>query len=330
MRVVDEEQYGAALLYFTGSKDYNIALRRRALARNAKLNEYGLFDRSTDKILAGRDEQEMFQAIGLPFMEPELRENRGEIEAAESGTLPDIIPYGTVKGDLHVHTTWSDGKNGIKEMAAAALSLGYEYIAICDHAKSQQVTRGLDKHEIARQQVEIEQVNRTLDGITVLAGIECGINESGSLDMSSTVLKDLDIVIAGVHDGLDMKERDMTTRLVTALHNDSLDILAHPTGRILLKREPAPFDLLAVAKAAQSLGVILEINAYPSRLDLPDTSCMLARAFGTKFAISSDAHRKEDLHAMDLGVATARRGWLAAKEIVNTLPLRDLRAVLNA
>ena len=330
LRVVDENQFGAALLYFTGSKDFNIALRRWALKRDEKLNEYGLFDRTTNAVRAGKDEQEMFQALGLPFIEPELRENRGEIEAAANGTLPEILPYRSIRGDLHVHTRWSDGKNSMEEMALAAKSRGYDYIAICDHAKSQQITFGLDEPAIRKQQSEIEKLNKSLDGITVLSGIECNIHQDGNLDVSKAVLQDRDIVLAGVHSYLDIEEQEMTNRLLSALHNDYLDVLTHPTSRIILQREPARFDLPAIANAAAGQKVALEVNGYPSRLDLPDTFCMLARGFKASFALGSDAHRKEDLSFMDLGIATARRGWLGPADVINSLPLKNLRTRLGS
>jgi DNA polymerase (family 10) len=330
LRVVDEDQFGATLLYFTGSKEHNIALRRRALGRNWRLNEYGITDRATNTVIAGRDEQGMYLALGLPYIAPELRENRGEIEAADAGTLPDILLFNSVKGDLHVHTAWGDGADTVKDMAVAAQARGYEYIAVCDHTESPHVARGLDGDGIVRQQAEIEQVNRELDGVTVLAGIECGIGENGALDMSNTVLRDLDIVIGGIHAGLDMEEPRMTERLLVALQNDYLDVIAHPTGRILLQREPAGFDLAAVSKAAAGLGVLFEINAFPNRQDLPDTGCITARKHGARFALGSDARSGEGLRTMDLGVATARRGWLTAKDVVNTLPLKELRTVLGS
>ena len=330
LRVVEEGQYGAALLYFTGSKEHNIALRRRALGQGRKLNEYGITDTSSGAVIAGNDEEGMYRALDLPYIEPELRENRGEIAAAEGGTLPVVIPYGAVKGDLHIHTAWSDGTGTVPEMAGAAQALGYEYVAVCDHAKGPQFPRGLDETAIARQREEIGQVNRALDGLTVLAGIECSIKDDGSLDIGKKTLQDLDVVVAGVHADLQMEERAMTERLLAALHNEHIDILAHPTGRILLQREPMRSDLAAIAEAAAGLGVFLEINAHPGRLDLPDTGCMAAREHGVKFAIGSDAHTKEGLRSMELGVATARRGWLAAGDVINTQAPKELRRMLGS
>jgi len=330
LRVVKEDQYGAALQYFTGSKDHNIALRRLALERNWKLNEYGLSDLSTGEKIAGRSEEEVYRVLGLPFIEPELRENRGEIDSAQKGLLPVIIPYTAVRGDLHVHTSWSDGKQSIQDMANAAQSLGYEYIAICDHAKSPQFPQGLTEHDINRQGKEIEEVNRELEGIEVLSGIECGINEDGTLDTGSAVLKDLDLVVAGVHSALKMPVHEMTDRMLAALQNEHLKIIAHPTGRILQQRDAAGIDLAAFFRAAAERRIFLEINGSPARLDLPDTHCMKARDYAVRFALGSDAHTRDTMRYMGFGVATARRGWLEAKNIINTLPLRELRSMLGS
>jgi len=330
LRVVKEDQYGAALQYFTGSKDHNIALRRLALERNWKLNEYGLSDLSSGEKIAGKSEDEVYRMLGLPFIEPELREDRGEIDAAKSGSLPDSVPYGSVRGDLHVHTSWSDGKESVRAMAEAAQSLGYEYIAICDHAKSPLFSRGLTEEQRARQAKEIEQVNRTAEGIEVLAGVECSIGEDGTLDAGNTALQDLDVVLAGVHSGFRMPGHEMTQRMLTAMQNEYLDIIVHPTGRILRQREPVDLDLAVFFRTAAEHHVFLEINGFQNRLDLPDIHCMKAREYAVRFAIGSDAHSRDTMGAMEFGIATARRGWLEAKDIINTLPIRDLRTVLGS
>ncbi len=330
LRVVDKNQYWTALVYFTGSKTHNIALRRRALERNWKLNEYGITNLADGMMLVGQTEQDLYRLLDLQFIEPELREDRGEIEAASKGTLPEIVPYTAVKGDLHVHSTWSDGKQSIRELADAAKLLGYEYIAICDHAWNSKIARGLDETTIAKQQKEIEQANRELEGFMVLAGIECNINPDGNLDIANKVLGDLDVVVASVHSGLDMPRTEMTKRLVAALHNEQVDILGHPTGRIIQEREPVQADLPAIFDAAAGQGISLEINAAPFRLDLSDTNCRMARKHGARFSIGSDAKVKEDLGCMELGIATARRGWLESQDIINTLHLRDLLTLLEA
>lgn len=331
LRVVEDKHFGAALQYFTGSKEHNIALRKLAIARNWRLNEYGLVDLATGRVVAGEDEAGVYRALDLPWIEPELREDRGEIEAARTGTLPGLVEYGSVRGDLHAHTRWSEGSHSIEEMAEAAQALGYEYIAICDHAETLHIARGLSPERLADQIREIERINREADGeFTVLAGTECNIGMDGRIDLPDSVLADLDVVVASVHSGFKQSEREMTERVVTAMQNDHVDIIGHPTGRILLTREPYRIDLAAVFDAAAALGVLMEINAFPSRLDLSDVNCRQAREHGIRFSLGSDAHSRENLRYMEFGVATARRGWLAAEDIVNTRPLEDLRGVLRS
>ncbi|MCK8519255.1 DNA polymerase/3'-5' exonuclease PolX [Methanoculleus sp. 7T] len=331
LRVVEDKHFGAALQYFTGSKEHNIALRKLAIARNWRLNEYGLVDLATGRVVAGEDEAGVYRALDLPWIEPELREDRGEIEAARTGTLPGLVEYGSVRGDLHAHTRWSEGSHSIEEMAEAAQALGYEYIAICDHAETLHIARGLSPERLADQIREIERINREADGeFTVLAGTECNIGMDGRIDLPDSVLADLDVVVASVHSGFKQSEREMTERVATAMQNDHVDIIGHPTGRILLTREPYRIDLAAVFDAAAALGVLMEINAFPSRLDLSDVNCRQAREHGIRFSLGSDAHSRENLRYMEFGVATARRGWLAAEDIVNTRPLEDLRGVLRS
>jgi len=330
LRIVEKDQYGAALLYFTGSKDHNIALRRLALERHWSLNEYGITNLSTGRTSGGKSEDDVYSMLGLPFIEPELRENRGEIEAAQVGNLPDSIPYSAIRGDLHVHTSWSNGAHTVREMAEAAKYLGYNYIAICDHTRNLQVARGLTEEQVAGQRNEIEQVNRDLHGFEVLAGVECNINADGTLDIADTTLRDLDIVVAGVHSNLKMEKDEMTERMLSAMHNDYVDMISHPTGRIIQKREAAALDLDAVFETAAGLGILLEINGFPSRLDLSDMNCMKARKHGVRFALGSDAHSADDLRYMEFAVATARRGWLETKDIINTMLIEDLWTVLES
>jgi DNA polymerase (family 10) len=331
LRVVEDGQYGAALQYFTGSKEHNIALRKLAIARNWRLSEYELSDLATGRVIAGEDEAGIYEALGLSWIPPELREDRGEIEAAQAGTLPDLIEYGSVRGDLHVHTTWSEGNHSIEEMAEAAGALGYEYIAICDHAETLHIARGLSPERLADQMHEIERINRAAgDGFTILTGTECNIGMDGRIDLPDGVLADLDVVVASVHSGFKQPEREMTERVIAAMHNDHVDIIGHPTGRILLSREPYQIDLAAVFEVAATLGVLMEINAFPGRLDLSDVHCRLARDFGLRLSLGSDAHRRENLRYMEFGVATARRGWLSADDVVNTRSLGDLRRVLRS
>jgi DNA polymerase (family 10) len=331
LRVVRDEHYGAALQYFTGSKEHNIALRKLAIARNWRLNEYGLVDLATGRMIAGEDEAGVYQALGLPWIPPELREDRGEIEAAQAGALPDLVGYGSVRGDLHVHTSWSEGAHSIEAMAEAARGLGYEYIAICDHAESLHVARGLSPARLADQMREIERINRAADdGFTVLSGTECNIGMDGRVDLPDSVLADLDVVVASVHSGFRQPEREMTDRIISAMQNDHVDILGHPTGRILLSREPCQIDLARVFEAAASWGVLMEINASPGRLDLSDVNCRLARDAGLGFSLGSDAHSRQGLRHMEFGVATARRGWLTAEDIVNTHSLEGVRRALRS
>lgn len=330
LRVVEEGQFGAALQYFTGSKEHNIALRRLAIARNWRLNEYGLVDLASNRMVAGEDEAGIYRALGLAWIEPELREDRGEIEAARAGTLPDLVGYGSIRGDLHVHTRWSEGAHSVGEMAEAAAALGYEYIAVCDHAETLHIARGLSPERLADQVREIERFNREGgSSVTVLSGTECNIGMDGRIDLPDSVLADLDVVVASVHSGFRQPEREMTERVVTAMHNDHVDIIGHPTGRILLAREPYRIDLAAVFEAAAALGVLLEINAFPGRLDLSDVNARPAREAGVRFSLGSDAHSRENLRYMELGVATARRGWLTADDIANTRPLAGLRRFLR-
>jgi DNA polymerase (family X) len=329
LRVVEEGQFGAALQYFTGSKDHNIALRRRAISRGWSLSEYGLKDDKTGKNLAGSTEEDLYRTLGLPPIEPELRENRGEIEAAEGGTLPAVIPYNGLQGDLHVHSDWSDGKDTIRTLALAAKERGYGYIAICDHSRSPGIERGLDPAKTGEQRAVIEQLNRELGDFTVLQGIECSVGTDGTPDLPPAVLGDLDIVIASVHDNLRMHGEEMTHRVLNAIQNEHVDILGHPTGRLLLRRDPSDLNLPEVFKAAAGQDTALEINSSPSRLDLPDTECRKARDAGAVFSIGSDAHGQDELAEIRLGIATARRGWLTPKDIVNSRSLKDLERWLG-
>lgn len=330
LRVVEDGHFGAALQYFTGSKEHNITLRKLAIARNWRLNEYGLADLATGRTVAGEDEAGIYRALGLAWIEPELREDRGEIEAARAGTLPDLVGYDAIRGDLHVHTRWSEGAHSIEEMAKAARTLGYEYVAICDHAEGLRIARGLSPGRLADQIRDIERINRESDGeFTLLSGTECNIGMDGTIDLPDGTLADLDVVVASVHSGFKQSEKEMTERVLTAMHNDHVKIIGHPTGRILLSREPYRIDLAAVFDAAAALGVLMEINAFPARLDLSDVNARSARGAGVRFSLASDAHRRENLRYMELGVATARRGWLSAEDIANTRPLPELRRLLR-
>jgi len=330
LRVVEEESFGSALQYFTGSKEHNIRLRELALEKNWKLSEYSLLDKGTNEPIAGENEEALYKALGLSYIEPELRENRGEIEAAIEGRLPNLIEFEEIKGDLHVHTDWSDGSYSIDEMAEAAKSLGYEYFAICDHSKTLQIAHGLAEEDLHKQVKEIEKVNRGMDGFTILSGVEVNIDSDGKLDIKDNVLKDLDIVVASVHSGFKQPEKKMTERVLTAMHNDYVTVIGHPTGRIVNKREPYQIDLSKIFEAASELGVVMEINAFPNRLDLSDLNCFKTKDYGTKISIGTDAHNKDHLRFMELGVSTARRGWLEKKDVINTSSLKELRKLLES
>jgi len=331
MRVVRGEQFGAALQYFTGSKAHNIALRQIAIGRGWKLSEYGLFAREGDEIIARETEEAIYAALGLAYVEPELREDRGEVGAARMGTLPQLIGYDEVKGDLHVHSRWSDGGNTIREMAEAALTRGWEYLAICDHSAGLPVAHGIAPEKIREQAQEVEQVNRDLagEGITVLHGIEANIDREGRPDVPKKVLRDLDVVVASVHSGFRQTEEEMTKRLLAAIHHDHVNIIGHPTGRLIQRRPPYAFDMDRVFAAAAAAHVMMEINAFPTRLDLSDVHCRRASDAGVMMSIGTDAHDTGHLGYMDLGVAVARRGWLERGDVITTRSLPGLLSWLE-
>jgi len=324
VRVLERGSFGSGLQYFTGSKAHNIALRSRANDRGLKLSEYGVFEISTGKKVAGREEKEVYRALELPLIPPELREDRGEIEAAEKGKLPKLIELSDMRGDLQMHTKASDGKNAIREMVEAAQQLGYEYIAITEHSKAVRIANGLDEKRLAAQLKEIDKINAKLSGFRVLKGIEVDILGDGSLDLSDAILKECEVVIASVHSRFGMEEKEMTERIIRALENPNVNFLGHPTGRLVLEREPYKVDLKRVIRAAVKNNVCVEINAYPDRLDLRDVDARMAKEMGAKVSISTDAHSKLQLELMKYGVFTARRGWLEAKDVVNSLSLSRL------
>lgn len=324
LRVVPSESYGSALQYFTGSKEHNIKLRTIAVKKGYKLNEYGLFDRDTDEQVAGETEEEIYEILGMKYIEPELREDRGEIEAAIEDRLPKLIDLDEVKGDLHVHTKWSDGSASIEEMVEKARGMGLEYLAICDHSKSLGIARGLDEARLREQMVEIEMLNERLDGFSVLKGIECDIKADGSLDLSDSVLRDLDFVVASVHSGFRADERQMTERIISAIHNDYVSAIGHPTGRLIQKRLPYALTIDEVFEAAALQGVMMEVNAFPDRLDLSDVNSRAAMERGVRMSIGTDAHTPNQLEYLPLGVTVARRGWLGVENVVNTLSAEEL------
>jgi DNA polymerase (family 10) len=329
LRVLEPKSFGSALHYFTGSKAHNIAIRERAQKLGLKISEYGVFRAKDEKWLSGQKEEEVFTAVGLPFIPPELREDRGEIQAAEAGKLPKLIELTDIRGDLQMHTFATDGKNSIEEMARKGKEMGYDYIAITDHSKAVRIAKGLDEKALARQFQEIDRLNQKGLGIRVLKGVEVDVLPDGSLDLKDEILKESDVVLASVHSRFNMDEKEMTRRIIKALKNPHVDILAHPTGRLLLEREPYKVNLKEMIQAAIDYGVILEINAYPDRLDLKDVDARLARDMGAKLSISTDAHSAQQMEMMKFGVFTARRGWVEARDVVNTLPLEKLQKLFQ-
>jgi DNA polymerase (family 10) len=326
LRVVPKPSFGAALLYFTGSKAHNIRLRTLALERGLKLNEYGLF--AGRRMVAAASEQEVYQALGLPWIAPELREDRGEIEAAQRHALPALIERADLAGDLHVHTDWSDGTAGIEAMARAARQHGLSYLAISDHSRRLTVAHGLDPQRLARQCAEVEQLNRTLDGIALLTGIEVDVLDNGSLDLPDKALAPLDVVIAAVHSKFDLPRAAQTRRILAALEHPKVSILAHPVGRLIDRREPYDVDMLAVIRKCKARGVALELNAHPERLDLTDIACRMAKDEGACVVINSDAHSQHEFDNLEFGIGQARRGWLEKADVINARPLREVRAWL--
>ncbi len=350
LRILPEESYGAALVYFTGSKEHNVALRRRALERGLSVSEYGVFEvlasgegseadeseaaddtpgRELGARVAGRTEEEVYEAIGLPWIPPELRENRGEIAAAEEGKLPDLITLDDIRGDLQMHSTWSDGKNSIEEMLEACEERGYEYFALTDHSKALAMTGGMDAEKLARQWEEIDEVTARHDGIRLLRSMEVDILADGSLDLEEEWLQRLDVVVVSVHSRFDLPEAEQTERILAAVRHPQVNILAHPTGRIINEREPFAFDLDAVLDACRENGVAVELNAHPARLDLKDTHLMRAKEKGVKVVISTDAHRVPELDLISYGVEQARRAWLEPADVWNAMPLAELLAVVS-
>ncbi len=327
VRLVPEESYGAALLYFTGSKAHNIAVRTIAVKKKLKINEYGIF--RGDRRLAGRTEEEVYRRIGLPYIEPELREDRGEIEAAQQGRLPHLVTLKDVRGDLHVHTTSTDGHYSIREMAGAAAKLGYEYIAIADHSQHVTVARGLDAKRMMQQVREIDALNAKLKGMLVLKAVELDILEDGRLDLPDDVLEELDVVVCSVHYKFNLSREKQTERIIRAMDNPHFQVLSHPTGRLINERRAYEIDLEKIMTAAKERGVSIELNAHPDRLDLDDVHCKTAKEMGIQVAISTDAHHVDDLLYMRFGIGQARRGWLEPGDVLNTRSWKELQKLLK-
>jgi DNA polymerase (family 10) len=329
VRALAPETFGAAMQYFTGSKDHNVAVRTRAVRMGLKLSEYGLFRVEDESRVAGETEAGVYAAVGLPWIPPELRENCGEIEAAEEGRLPELVKLKHIRGDIHMHTTETDGRATLEEMAAAARELGYEYVAITDHSKALAMANGLDEQRAVAFARQVREINRDGLGIRIFSGIECDILKDGALDLASGALAELDLVIGSVHSHMNMEAGEMTDRLLRALECPQLRILGHPTGRMLLVRDPYPFDFERVVREAVRRGVWLEINASPERLDLNAPLIRTAKSKGARFTIATDAHHPSHLRGMRYGVLTARRGWLSPSDIMNTLPADRFAAALR-
>jgi DNA polymerase (family 10) len=328
LRVVAAESFGAALCYFTGSKAHSVALRRIAQEKDLKLNEYGLF--RNGRSIAGRTEEEVYEALGLSYIAPELREDSGEIEAAKQGQLPKLIEYGSLRGDVQTQTNWTDGANSIEEMATEAKRLGFEYIAITDHTKSLAMTHGSDEKRLLEQAAEIRKRDRKMRGFRILAGAEVNIDRDGGLDIADEVPAQLDVVGIAVHSHFHLSRREQTRRIIRAMENPHAHILFHPTGRILMQREAYDVDVDAIIAAAARAGTILEIDALPDRLDLKDEHARKAIAAGVKLVIDSDAHHIHHLrYPNDFGIGVARRAWATAKNVINTMPVERFLASLK-
>jgi len=326
LRVVPAKSYGSALQYFTGSKEHNIATRRIAMDKGLKLSEYGLFRGS--KIIAGKTEEEVYKALGMVWIPPEMRENQGEIEAALKGKLPKIIDYKDIKGDLHCHSNWNGGANSIEEIVKAAQDLGYQYLGISDHTKFLRIEHGLDEKKLALQRKEIDKINKKLktknQKFRILQGAETNILNDGSIDIKDEALKKLDYAIAGIHSNFKMEKDKMTERIIRAMKNPYIKIISHPTGRILKRRDEYQCDFDKILRAAKEYKVILEINSYPERLDLNDQNIRRAKEAGVKMIINTDSHHKDQLRFIEFGIAQARRGWAEKDDIINCWSLEKL------
>ena len=329
LRMVEHDSFGSLLQYFTGSKQHNISLRERGRKQGLKLSEYGITDITTDKLEKFSTEEAFYHRLGLQYIPPEIREAQGEIEKAEQGAIPKLVELSDIKGDLHMHTEWSDGHDSIEKMALAAKDMGYQYIAITDHSVGWDIDHGLGVERLRKQIAEIKALNEHITGIHILSGIEVNIRADGSLNLPHEILSELDIVLAAVHSAMSQSEEKMTRRVINAIENPDVDIIAHPTSRLIGECEPVAIDLEAVFQSAAKYNKIVEINANPYRLDLGDSHVFRARNLGVKLAIGTDSHSIARLSHMRFGVSVARRAWCEPQHILNTLPLAELLAALN-
>jgi DNA polymerase (family X) len=324
LRVVKEDEFGAALQYFTGSKEHNIHLREIAKRKGLKISEYGIF--KGEKRIGGSLEEDVYKALGMDWIPPELRENRGEIEAAQLGKLPNLIELSDIKGDLHNHSNWSDGTPTFEEMAEHAIKMGYKYLVVSDHSKSLHVANGLKDDELLEEIEEIDKLNKKFKGFTLLKATEMDIKADGSLDFPDKILEKLDVVVASIHSGFKQEKDKITERMIAAIRNPYVNIIAHPTGRLISKREGYEVDIDKVIEVCAETGTALEINCYYDRLDLSDIYCRKAREAGVMIAISTDAHHIDQMWMIELGIGIARRGWLEAKDVINTFSVDKLKA----
>jgi DNA polymerase (family 10) len=328
VRALAQESFGAAMQYFTGSKEHNVNLRTAALKRGLSLNEYGLFTLGTNERVAGTTEEEVYERLGYAWIPPELRENSGELEAAAERRLPNLVTTGDIRGDLHMHTTESDGKATLREMAEACAALGYEYIAITDHSKALAMANGLDEQRVVNFARQVRELDRDGVPVRILAGLECDILRDGAMDLAEEALAELDVVVGSVHSYMNLEAAEMTERLLRALESHSLTIMGHPTGRMIFQREPFQFDFDAIARKAAERGIWMEVNSSPERLDLATPYLRSAKKYGVKFTISTDAHQPKHLLNMRFGVTMARRGWLEASDVMNTLSWNQFKDAL--
>jgi DNA polymerase (family X) len=327
LRVFGRDIFGAALMYFTGSRELNVELRKIAISQNMKLSEWGLF--KGEEVIAGKTEKDVFQALGLQYIPPELRENRGEIEAAQKGKIPELIGYGDIKGDLQVHTHGSDGKNSIREMVQEARSRGYDYLAITDHLGTLRTAEGMDESDISRQIQEIDSLNDELKDFTIIKGLEADIDSEGNLNVDKNILDDLDLVVASVHSDLRQDFFEMTDRMIKAIENPYVNVISHPTGRKIQEHREYDLNLDKIMEKASGTGTYLEVNSHPNRLDLRDIYIKKALKMGCKLVINSDAHSIGEMKNIDLGIATARRGWAQKEDVINTMDIKSLKKILG-
>jgi DNA polymerase (family 10) len=321
LRVVSKDSFGAALQYFTGSKEHNVKMRSLAIKNGFKLNEYGLFNKESDKYIVGKKENQIYEKLGLEYIAPELRENRGEIEIAAKKNLPKLVGYNDIKGDIHIHSVWSDGIEKIETIANFCKSIGYEYIGITDHSQSLKIAGGLSELSVNKKIKEIERINNKIKDIKIFCGTECDIKPDGSLDYRDEVLKKFDYVIAGIHTSLKMGSEEVNKRIIKGMQNDYVNFLAHPSCRLIGRREPFELEIEKISEVARDTNTQFEINSFPDRLDLNDFYTKIAKEIGVKFVINTDSHNLNHLSFIKFGIATARRGWLEKKDIINTYSL---------